>query len=450
MSSRFTTMRPLSNSVSYGNGHYTNFPHHDHHYPHSISNPQTEPAKSDGPPFGQTVVSHSVFTQVNQELKPEIAASIQKGFFQVDHKWTCYRRNYFTVACSFSFRPSYVDSRFYLSIDGRARNIENFAVGISAKTAAASNQESEGRGLVQHTPKRDKATERVPVKHLISPAPLHSFHSNGHLNNLMGLMPNGQAAMPLHAYCNYDSQNQQSPPASYTFERIQFQKATANNGKRRAQQQYFHIVVELSAYISNPSDGEHWVVVATKESEPMVVRGRSPGHYKDNNHRPDSQTSMDHDHGHGGGSDGSGSYSYLGHHQHSSMNWGSRSGGTYHGSGGTYRSCGLSERSSVSAASSTTLTESPSDTEFSLSETRPLKSPTLLFERATLSSGSEATEEALFNLTRSPSSRKRPFEEDSDDEQSTYPDTPPFCDYTGSTSLEFPSLTHSQALCASS
>lgn len=443
-------MRPLSNSFSYGNGHYTTFPHHDHHYPHSMPNPQVEPPKPEGPPFGKTVVSHSVFTQVNQELKPEISASIQKGFFQVDHKWTCYRRNYFTVACSFTLKPSSADSRYYLSIDGRARTVESFAIGISAKTAAANNQESEGRGLVQHTPKRDKATERVPDKHYVSPAPPHSLHGNGHMSGLIGLMPNGQSAMPMHVYGNYDSQGQQSPPASYTFERIQFQKATANNGKRRAQQQYFHIVVELSAHISNPSDGENWVVVATKESEPMVVRGRSPGHYKDNNHRRDSQTSMDRDHGPSGGSDGTGSYSYLGHHPQSSMDWSSRSGNHYHGTGGTYRSCTVTERSPVSAGSSTTLTESPSDTEFTMSETEPLKSSSFLFDRSSLTTEPEGTEEALFNLTRSPFSRKRRLEEDSADEESTYRYTPPFGDYCGSTSLELSGMAQSKALCAPS
>jgi meiosis-specific transcription factor NDT80 len=66
------------------------------------------------------------------------------------------------------------------------------------------------------------------------------------------------------------------------FERIQFQKATANNGKRRAQQQYYNLVVELYAEIASSVPGEmQWIQIARRQSHPMVVRGRSPGHYKD-------------------------------------------------------------------------------------------------------------------------------------------------------------------------
>ena len=448
LTSRYTAMRPLSNSFSYGNGHYPPYTHHDHHYHHNVPNPQVETAKTEGPPFGKTVVLHSVWTQLNQELKPEITASIQKGFFQVEQKWTCYRRNYFTVACSFLFKPSALDGRFYLSIDGRLRHIEHFGVSISAKTASANNQESEQRGLVQHTPKRDKATEKVPERHYISPAPPHALHSSGHMSNLVGLIPNSQSAMTIHGYGNFDPHVQQSPPSSYTFERIQFQKATANNGKRRAQQQYFHVVVELSACVPNSSSGEQWVIIATKESEPMVVRGRSPGHYKDNNNRRESQSSMDRDHG--PGSDGSGSYSYIGHHHQSSLDWNSRSGGHYHGGGGTYRSCGVSEHSPMSAGSSTTLTESPSDTEFTMSESDTIKSPSFSFEQSTLATESDAGEEAFFGMSGSPFSRKRPLEEDSGDEELPYHCTPPFCDNLGSASFELPALLQSKALCASS
>jgi meiosis-specific transcription factor NDT80 len=50
-------------------------------------------------------------------------------------------------------------------------------------------------------------------------------------------------------------------------------------------------VVELSADVSRTGESPHWVKIATKQSEPVVVRGRSPGHYKDNERR-DSTASM--------------------------------------------------------------------------------------------------------------------------------------------------------------
>jgi hypothetical protein len=62
-----------------------------------------------------------------------------------------------------------------------------------------------------------------------------------------------------------------------TFERLQFKSATANNGKRRAAQQYYCIIVDLYAQTETGA----LVKIATTESAPLVVRGRSPGHYTD-------------------------------------------------------------------------------------------------------------------------------------------------------------------------
>ena len=299
----------------------------------------------EGPPFEDTKAIYPIITARNQQLTPKIEAKIQKGFFKVDHKWTCYRRNYFTVSCSFSLKPATYEPQFYLQRHPNQQHeaIIAFAMQISAKTAVVNNQESEARNLVQHTPKRDKATESVPSKVMLqpaqpsiltTPAPYHGSSS------MYGATPN----LPSNMMVDYNSQpysstQHQGPPQSHTFERIQFQKATANNGKRRAQQQYFHVVVELFADVGRHGDRQ-WVMVASAQSHPMVVRGRSPGHYKDN--RRDSTTSMDPDRGAGAGGDSSGGAplvgSYLGatHGRSSTMDWEA----THRGSsqaGGNYR-----------------------------------------------------------------------------------------------------------------
>src|SRR5216117_1336256 len=67
-------------------------------------------------------------------------------------------------------------------------------------------------------------------------------------------------------------------PRVVTYERIQFKQATANNGKRRAAQQYFSLIVEAYAVILG-EQGTEDVRVAVSKSSPVVVRGRSPGHY---------------------------------------------------------------------------------------------------------------------------------------------------------------------------
>ena len=326
--------------------------------------PSTRP---DGPPFDDTRVIHPVITSRHHQLTPDIAASIQKGFFQVDGRWTCYRRNYFTVSCSFNFRTSSYDGQLYVQrhSNHQAEPINQFAISITAKTAAMnSNQESEVRALVQHTPKRDKATESVPGKVIIQPAPTPSFSSSTALSANGNLYASSQQVSPsllVDYSTTYTSTQHQTPPTSCTFERIQFQKATANNGKRRAQQQYFHIVVELSADISRAGESPHWVKIATKQSEPMVVRGRSPGHYKDNVRR-DSTTSMDPDRGSGAGGDpgaGLGSMNGLlgsSRSHPSSMDW-EPSHRSRDSMGGGYRRAeqpAFSPTSDVSADSSST------------------------------------------------------------------------------------------------
>lgn len=326
--------------------------------------------RQDGPPFDDTIVVHPVITSRHHQLTPDITASIQKGFFQVDGKWTCYRRNYFTVSCSFNFRTSSYDGQLYLQrhSNHQVEPISQFAISISAKTAVMnSNQESEIRALVQHTPKRDKATESIPGKVTIQPAPTPSLASSAALSVNGSLFGNAQLSPSVLAdySTNYSSTQHQTPPISHTFERIQFQKATANNGKRRAQQQYFHIVVELSADVSRAGESPHWVKIATKQSEPMVVRGRSPGHYKDNGRR-DSTTSMDPDRGSGAAGDSGAGIGSMGgilgssRSHPSSMDWES----THHsrsGMGGGYRRVGEPNRSPSRDGSDDSASGSPTD-----------------------------------------------------------------------------------------
>lgn len=59
----------------------------------------------DAPPFDDTVVLRPFLSSSKQRVEPDIHAQFHKGFFQVAGTWTCYRRNYFSVSCSFSLWP---------------------------------------------------------------------------------------------------------------------------------------------------------------------------------------------------------------------------------------------------------------------------------------------------------------------------------------------------------
>ncbi|CAH1758033.1 4515_t:CDS:2 [Entrophospora sp. SA101] len=177
---------------------------------------------------------------------------VDRGFFLADNDWTCYRRNYFQISSTFSISAldNSVDESevsCIIEVEGQTHAVTQFLLAISAKVSNSDKKID----LVQHTPKRDKGPQMVPV--------LKPIHPGGNLNlNLVG------------TYSNI-----------VTFERIQFKTATANNGKRRAAQQYYVVMIDLYAQADNNESYK----LATTTSAPLVVRGRSPGHYADSHER---------------------------------------------------------------------------------------------------------------------------------------------------------------------
>ncbi|KAJ3061400.1 hypothetical protein HK102_009127, partial [Quaeritorhiza haematococci] len=164
-----------------------------------------------------------------------------------ENDWTCYRRNYFQLSSAFLATDAAgqeVEFPCLLEHENQLVAVNGFALCIAARVANGEKRID----LVQHTPKRDKGPQIVPQPKACKPG------GNPHQYNGLGT-------------------NQ----AVVTFERVQFKTATANNGKRRAAQQYYVLIVELYAVCQ---DGQQ-IKMATTESAPLVVRGRSPGHYAD-------------------------------------------------------------------------------------------------------------------------------------------------------------------------
>ena len=251
------------------------------------------------PPFEETKPFYSLSDAAGTQIQPEIQAKIDKGFFKTEDNWTCYRRNYFSVACCYSLKPDVdpLSEPIYLNRNNATREpIQSFSICITARVDGEDGKQID---LVQHTPKRDKGPMCQPEMLELLPHPSGS----------MGMFPGTASGFgsthqlsPDYEQAQFSSSGQTSNIA--TFERIQFKKATANNGKRRAAQQYFHIVVELFAKVPRGKSSElQSIMIAHRVSAPMVVRGRSPGHYQDE--RRGSQTSMGPGGG-GGGSNGEG------------------------------------------------------------------------------------------------------------------------------------------------
>ncbi|KAI5366061.1 Putative p53-like transcription factor, DNA-binding, NDT80 DNA-binding domain-containing protein [Septoria linicola] len=263
-----------------------------------------------------TLEIHAEMTCEGQSVTPEVHAKVEKGFFlsTVDQKWTCYRRNYFSVQCSFELHPSINNGRMHLKRTNSAHTEAIQAMGMRL-SAAVDGSGGKCIELVQHTPKRDNGpknkidvTKVLPSpstnrgEHTVSPhgiyqVPMSTFHATGHppgpylplQNSGDGSSASSAAAvqassMPTsYAYSSSAASHLPLPGqnTNHTFERVQFKQATANNGKRRASQQYFHLIVELFADVRKDGSNEaSWVKVAHRSSEKIVVRGRSPSHYQ--------------------------------------------------------------------------------------------------------------------------------------------------------------------------
>ncbi|KAG0267473.1 meiosis-specific transcription factor ndt80 [Linnemannia exigua] len=286
---------------------------------------------SDGPYFSNTTQFYNVFSMNQAEsYKLKVMARIEKGFFITRDIWTCYRRNYFQISTAFSIlgfdhsqfsevpclielpeplpadfseeirqqqdfamsqtadeqrqlnrikkelgdrsidfppdhslgagagldstgsnrmtsgAPSTTDQHTSMPpIAGPSRLVvvTHFSICISSKIASTSTK----IGLIQHTPKRDKGPQNIP--------------------NRRELRGGGSFSLPATS-CNQ---------SLVTFERVQFKTATANNGKRRAAQQFYILMVDLYAHTQEG----RIIRVAASQSDALVVRGRSPGHYID-------------------------------------------------------------------------------------------------------------------------------------------------------------------------
>lgn len=240
-----------------------------------------------------------------------------RNFFMEDQVWTCYRRNYFAVTCSYSLDPVCADKDLFLQshVHSRAsqapvRRIQALAMTISATIDKGSGKRVE---LIQHTPKRDKAPQiEIGMQKLLPKSrerPRVSHHSGG------------GAATPIlplqHADDDLALERASSSALEYAFERVQYKTATQNNGRRRSTQQYYYVVVELWADVrQSPDRKADWIKVGDRTSAPMVVRGRSPSHYLPKEPRRDRSS----------GSGNPGSSAFPGAPQHRSPAWPSSSG----------------------------------------------------------------------------------------------------------------------------
>ncbi|KAI5866792.1 p53-like transcription factor [Durotheca rogersii] len=246
----------------------------------------TSPVRMDAGQYGKSGGSHIpplmpmttngqlAYADGGTPIKIDIQGTIDKGFFMSEGDWTCYRRNYFSCICSYSLSPFYHNTSMQYVPNGSSTSYQVFGFAMSI-SAVVSDSDSHTIELVQHTPKRDKGPVQRPEKVRLTPKqpqqPAHPLLYQEHHNIAASSRPMFEGG--------YGQSAQGSYPSEHTFERIQFKQATANNGKRRAAQQYYHLVVELYADVGNQAP-DQFMKIAQRKSAKMIVRGRSPGHYQ--------------------------------------------------------------------------------------------------------------------------------------------------------------------------
>lgn len=216
----------------------------------------TKPANGDrhvdnekdcAPAFSATLHKVHLYDGLNRAVRLNFLCSISPGFFKVGHEWGCYRRNYITITANIHISEDISHLRIC-----EKQVLARLALCVSAVVIGENPYPVE---LVQHTPKRDKGPQHIPEIQQVLP-----------------------------------------PRCQATWTRLQFKVATSNNGKKKGQQK-FALKVNPSKHLStlidyqvallgssNFSGDNTWVEIAEQLSEPLIVRGRSPGHYNDQYH----------------------------------------------------------------------------------------------------------------------------------------------------------------------
>ena len=179
--------------------------------------------------------------------------------------WILYRRNYFGIQGSYSLEGSPVstpeETLYLYRINHKPKPIQAL---FMCMRGVVENDEGPGIKIVVFSPKRK------PIHEGTDPPPVAPQR----------MKPLTEGSTKFFAESTGDRQDHLKVPMNHTFPRNQFRAATQNNGARRTEQQFYHILLELKAEIL--VDGvPRLFTVSSKMSDALVVRGRCPLSFKD-------------------------------------------------------------------------------------------------------------------------------------------------------------------------
>lgn len=180
--------------------------------------------------------------------------------------WILYRRNYFGIQGSYNLKPlanSCANETLYLYRDNyRPEPIRALFMCM--------------RGVVE----KEEGPEIKIVVFNAKRKPLHEGKGTPPIQP-QRMKPLTEGSIKYYVESTGDRQDHMNVPMNHTFHRNQFRAATQNNGARRTEQQYYHILLELKAEVIVDGVAELFTVASTL-SDPLVVRGRCPLSFKKN------------------------------------------------------------------------------------------------------------------------------------------------------------------------
>lgn len=252
-----------------------------------------------GPPFWATVLHRPFYCEATDEqIVPEMTSRIDRGFELGElGNWIGYKRNYITLVLTFVFQgwsmERFLKNRYYYvdESEGAKVEIKYFALGIAVKC----NDPEVNISLVQHTPKRDKGPKLATPRYCAVPGGDLPDHQ---LVTMSSNRTNGRKVALLKRMFNFDREEyyqlraidanrdtsilRNYPNGLLTkvarFERIQF-TASIRVTKDRTALKFFTLSIQLLG-ITDDCDLLHDpIVLATSDSHPLLVRGRSPSKY---------------------------------------------------------------------------------------------------------------------------------------------------------------------------
>lgn len=240
-----------------------------------------------GPDFNKTRINRNIYISSSNELvTPELEARIDRGFDFMEDEWIGYKRNYFTLVAAFHFTDKMQDlffhERFHIIDDDDQRlNIKCFALRLVSECCENDIRVT----LVQHTPKRDRGPQYQPPVYpsVAGTIPDHDLIKQSanirndtkieQLNKLFYLDQDACQSISPNSILQSYPEGKISTAARY--ERMQF-STSVNYRKPALINRHFILRVELLAVL----DDGRYAILASIESPPLVVRGRSPSNYQ--------------------------------------------------------------------------------------------------------------------------------------------------------------------------